>query len=59
MPEQENLDLQIIMPVHNEGESIEATLQEWYDELSPRLSIQFIVCEDGSRDNTKEVLTRT
>jgi glycosyltransferase involved in cell wall biosynthesis len=58
MPEQEHLDLQIIMPVHNEGESISATLQEWHDELSPRLGMQFIVCEDGSRDNTKEVLTR-
>lgn len=58
MPEQENLDLQIIMPVHNEGESISGTLQEWYDELSPELAMQFIVCEDGSRDNTKEVLTR-
>jgi len=58
MSGRESFDLQIIMPVHNEGESIETTLREWYDELSPKLKMQFIVCEDGSRDNTKEVLTR-
>jgi len=58
MTDQESFDLQIIMPVHNEGESIETTLREWHEELSPRLNMQFIVCEDGSRDNTKEVLTR-
>lgn len=58
MPGQEQFDLQIIMPVHNEGGSIAQTLQEWYDEVSPKVRMQFIVCEDGSRDNTKEVLSR-
>jgi glycosyltransferase involved in cell wall biosynthesis len=48
--------LDIVMPVHNEGASIERTLLEWYDELSPRIGVRFIICEDGSRDNTKDVL---
>lgn len=48
--------LDLVMPVHNEGASIERTLLEWYDELSPRIDLRFIICEDGSRDNTKEVL---
>ena len=51
-------DLEILLPVHNEAESIEATIRELYDEISPRVNVGFIVCEDGSRDNTKEILRR-
>jgi glycosyltransferase involved in cell wall biosynthesis len=50
-------DLQIVMPVHNEAAGIGATLKEWHDELSPQVSMQFIVTEDGSKDGTQEVLT--
>lgn len=53
-----NFELQILLPVHNEGESIEATVLELYNEISPRVAVQFIFCEDGSRDNTKEVLRK-
>jgi glycosyltransferase involved in cell wall biosynthesis len=52
------LDVEIVMPVHNEGESIEATLREWYEELSPRVRLGFSITEDGSVDDTKEVLAR-
>src|ERR1700755_1763833 len=50
-------DVEILLPVHNEAESIQATIRGIYDELSPRLNIDFIVCEDGSKDSTKEILT--
>lgn len=50
-------DVEILLPVHNEAESIQATIRGIYDELSPRLKIDFIVCEDGSKDSTKEILT--
>ncbi len=50
--------LEVLLPAHNEAETIEATLREIYEELSPRLPLRFIVCEDGSVDNTKQVLTR-
>jgi dolichol-phosphate mannosyltransferase len=50
------LDLEIFLPVHNEAESIEATIREIYNELSKKLRVGFIICEDGSRDNTKEIL---
>jgi dolichol-phosphate mannosyltransferase len=53
-----NIDLEVFLPVHNEADSIEATIREIYDELSPRLNVGFIVCEDGSRDNTKQILQR-
>ena len=49
-------DLQIVMPVHNEAAGIGPTLKEWYDELSPQVSFEFIITEDGSKDATKEVL---
>ena len=53
-----NYDVQVLLPIHNEGESIEATIREIYAELSRHCRVQFILCEDGSKDNTKEVLRR-
>jgi len=51
-------ELEILLPVHNEAGSIEATLREIYSELLPQVSLRFVICEDGSRDNTKEILQR-
>lgn len=51
-------EVEILLPVHNEGDSIEAVMREIHAEISPKVSMQFIICEDGSVDNTKEVLTR-
>lgn len=51
-------ELEVLLPVHNEAGSIEATVRELYDEFSPQVSVRFIICEDGSRDNTKEILRR-
>jgi dolichol-phosphate mannosyltransferase len=52
------IDVEVLLPVHNEGESIEATIRGIYAELSKVARPGFIICEDGSRDNTKEVLRR-
>jgi dolichol-phosphate mannosyltransferase len=57
MPVPRNVDLQVIMPACNEGDSIAGTLREWYAELSSRVQCELVVSEDGSRDNTKAVLT--
>lgn len=51
-------ELEVLLPVHNEAESIEATIRGIWDELSPKVDLGFIICEDGSRDNTKEILRR-
>ncbi len=48
--------LDLAMPVHNEGASIEHTLEEWHAELSPAIDLRFLIAEDGSTDDTKEVL---
>lgn len=50
-------DLEILLPVHNEAESIEATIRDIYQVVSPLAPLRFIVCEDGSTDGTREVLT--
>lgn len=52
----ETIDL--VIPVHNEGESIAGTLRELHQVVrtNPGVEIRFIVCEDGSRDNTVAVL---
>ena len=53
-----NDPIDIILPVHNEAKSIRPTLQEFYRVVFSEggRAIRFIVCEDGSRDNTVEVL---
>jgi glycosyltransferase involved in cell wall biosynthesis len=53
-----SLELQIVMPVHNEAAVIGSTVKEWHDELSSRVKLQFIVTEDGSKDGTQEVLRK-
>src|SRR5437764_7085268 len=50
--------LEVLLPVHNEPDIIELVTREIYGEISPNVAMQFIVCEDGSTDNIKEVLAR-
>ncbi len=49
-------DVEILLPVHNEGANIERTIRGVYAEISKAANAGFIVCEDGSRDNSKQVL---
>jgi dolichol-phosphate mannosyltransferase len=52
------VELEVLVPVHNEAETIEATIREIYEEFSPKVRMRFIVCEDGSRDGSKDILTQ-
>jgi dolichol-phosphate mannosyltransferase len=49
-------DVEVFLPVYNEAESIESTIRELHQELSSRIKVGFIICEDGSKDDTKEIL---
>jgi glycosyltransferase involved in cell wall biosynthesis len=49
-------DIQVVMPAHNEADCVESVITEIYEELAQRLRVEFIVCEDGSADGTKEIL---
>jgi dolichol-phosphate mannosyltransferase len=51
-------DVEVLLPVQNEAESVEVTIREIYEEFAPRVNVGFIICEDGSRDNTKEILRK-
>ncbi len=51
-------NLSVIMPVHNEGDTVEQVLREYYRELSPDILVEFVCSEDGSTDNTKQALIR-
>ena len=50
--------IDVVLPVHNEGASIAATLREFHRVvmLEGGQPIRFVVCEDGSSDNTVSVL---
>lgn len=50
-------DVQILLPIHNEAESIERTVREIHGALAA-IPHEFIFCEDGSKDDTKAILRR-
>ena len=50
-------DLEVLLPVHNEGECIRQVLDELHAEFSKQVNVRFIVSEDGSKDNTRDVLS--
>lgn len=52
----QNIELEILLPVHNEAESIERTIDEIYQAISPVANMRFIISEDGSNDGTPQVL---
>jgi glycosyltransferase involved in cell wall biosynthesis len=52
--------IDIVLPVHNEGASIADTLREFHRivMLEGGQPVRFVVCEDGSSDNTVPVLQK-
>jgi len=48
----------MIMPVHNEEGSIEKVVCEVYEKLARDNSFEIILAEDGSKDNTKEIIKK-
>jgi len=52
-------DVEIVMPVYNEAACINEVLDDWIRELDLLgISYRLLVLNDGSRDNTAEVLAR-
>ena len=51
--------LSVILPVYNEKKIIEGVLKEWTALLTKKnLRYTFIICQDGSTDGTKELLSK-
>jgi len=50
-------ELSVIFPIFNEQETIKETLLEWRDTLDKlQINYEIILAEDGSTDNTKDIL---
>ncbi len=52
--------IDLILPAHNEAGSIGETLTEFYQVVTEgqHLPLRFVVCEDGSTDNTVEIVRK-
>ena len=49
-------NLQILMPAHNEAKSLEKLVPEIHSNINNEIDYSIIICEDGSTDNTLEVI---
>ncbi len=51
--------ISLILIVHQEAKTIERVIKDFYKKVISKIpGSQFIICEDGSRDGTKEILAR-
>ena len=50
--------LQILMPAHNEGKNIKNHLTKVNNILKKKIKFSFLICEDGSSDNTLDTLKK-
>jgi glycosyltransferase involved in cell wall biosynthesis len=49
--------IDVVLPAHNEGDGIGQVLREFHEVNAAKgISVRFVVCEDGSTDNTVEVI---
>ena len=48
----------VLMPIHNEAETIEQCVTEFYDVVNPKMPLELVLSEDGSTDDTEDVIER-
>lgn len=51
-----NETLEILMPAHNEERCIAKLIPEIHENIKNKIDYSIIICEDGSTDNTVEVI---
>ena len=50
--------LSLVLPVYNEAKIIKQLILDWENEFKKlKIDYEIIICEDGSTDGTKEILT--
>ncbi|MDA9650542.1 glycosyltransferase family 2 protein [Candidatus Pelagibacter sp.] len=53
-----NYELDILMPVHNEEKIIPNLINKIHNNIYGKINYRFIICEDGSSDNSLEVIKK-
>ena len=53
-----NEELQILMPAHNEAKTIKAHIIKIHNNIRKKINFSFLICEDGSSDNTLQILKK-
>lgn len=53
-----NVEITVIVPTYNRSQLLQYTLQSIKDQSFPNKSMEIIVVDDGSADNTKEIVDR-
>jgi len=51
-----NENLEILMPVHSEAQAISKIIPHIHQNIGDKIEYSFIICEDGSTDNSLETL---
>ncbi len=51
-------EIAVLMPIHNEAETIAETATEFYNVISPKMPLELVLSEDGSTDDTENVIEK-
>lgn len=51
-------EIAVLMPVHNEAETIEKSVIEFHNVISPKMKLELVLSEDGSTDDTRNIIKR-
>ena len=51
-----NEKLEVLMPVHNEAKAISKIIPDIHQNIGNKIEYSFIICEDGSTDNSLKTL---
>jgi glycosyltransferase involved in cell wall biosynthesis len=51
-------EIAVLMPIHNEAETIGESVTEFCNVISPKTPLELVLSEDGSTDNTKNVIEK-
>ena len=49
-------EIAVLMPVHNEAETIEEAVSEFFNVVNARMPLEIVLSEDGSKDDTEAVI---
>lgn len=53
------MSISIVLPIYNEEKSLYHTVKSWKDFLEKKnIEYEFLLCEDGSTDNTKNIIKK-